>query len=200
MLALLVLGWWSARLFNAPPHMGVSLVSLASFLPQHPEEQVGVFEHVAQVFDGHASWVALSADDSQLGVAPHTVGTQPHLLLLRLTVTQSRFSHVVSQTDLAIVPGQSASLTLPFQGGRTLHYRIAVSGEDQPRLTLWAQLEAQGGERTLAAMSTQLNLQPGQVSFPGQLLADGAGYQLSVGFREASPRKPRPRNLRKGAS
>jgi len=147
-------------------------------------EQVQVFEQVSQVFDRRATWVAVSDTDSEIGLTAVPPTTDGRVLLLRLTMTRNGRS--ISQSDLVIVPGQSAELALPFEGGQQLHYRIGTTDTKPTLLSIWVDLAAPGkSDETLAALATTLSPRMGESLPAGRLVTSGGGYELSVGFYES---------------
>ena len=105
------------------------------------------------------------------------------LLLVRLTMSQGGQER--SRTDLIIVPGEDASLDVPFGTGQVLHYSIATPAGEGRRLSLWAEVRApQDAGETLAALATSLKPLPGQVFNAGRLVTSSGGYNLEICCQE----------------
>ncbi|MGD0900060.1 MAG: hypothetical protein ABR915_19675 [Thermoguttaceae bacterium] len=146
------------------------------------EREVGVFRNVSETFEGRTSWVAMGDQAADLGLmrAP-----SPHrrVLLLRLMVSEG--DQTRSRMDLVIVPGQDASLDVPFEHGLLLRYHIATTAERACRLSLWAEVRTPNGDgETLAALATQLRPVPGQLLSAGRLVTSSGGYNLEISFQE----------------
>ena len=157
-------------------------------LPSNDEQdQARLFQQVSSVFDGKASWLALTDEDPQLGLTAEPLLDATHLLMLRLTVTRSET--IVSQVNMAILPGQSAELDVPFHNGQRLIYNINTSDEMTSTLSIWAQLDDGSGDcRTLAALMTQLRAVADSGHIQGQLSSRRGGYEFKVDFsQEAIP-------------
>jgi hypothetical protein len=147
-------------------------------------ERVQVFRGVSEVFDGQTSWVLVGDQEPELGLAPAALAPQRRVLLLRLTV--SRDGDVLSQADLVIVPGQTAQLRVPFEHGQELHYRVGTSSEQPTRLSLWVDVRSgEGVGKTLAALATELRVEPGEVFAAGQFVTASGGYEVTAAFSEA---------------
>ncbi len=159
-----------------PPH--------ARFAAADVTRHMRAFEEVSQVFDGRASWVMLSDDATDMGLAPQPLdGQRPHLLLLRLTML--RENQIVSETDLAIVAGQSANLTVPIPHGRTLRYQIDTTRDQPTRLNLWVEVQTPAGGQALAALATEMRAEPGRKVSAGRLTTAGGVFELQVDFAQA---------------
>lgn len=100
--------------------------------PAHPSSAPSVFTHndihtavqtfrqVSQVFENQASWVLLSESKGDgVGVGHTSVRPDQPILLLRLVMFNDK--SVVTSSDLVIIPGQPADLTLPVRDGKQLH-------------------------------------------------------------------------------
>jgi hypothetical protein len=146
------------------------------------EREVSVFNNVSATFDGRTSWVATGDGAAELGLMP--APSQPRkVLLLRLMVSEGE--NLRSRTDLVIVPGQDASLDVPFQHGLVLHYYIATVADRDCRLSVWAEVRRPNGDgATLAALATQLKPVPGQLLSAGRLVTASGGYNLEIAFQE----------------
>jgi hypothetical protein len=166
----------SVRQPDAPTH----------FRPQEIVHDVSAFGQISKVFDGRASWMLVSDEASDVGLLPHDVAEARKVLLLRLRVT--RGSAVLSNADLLVIPGQSANLTVPLKGGHSLHYRIGTSTDEPTRLSVSLELATPNGNEPLAALSTNLQVEPGQTITAGQLATSAGEYQLKISFaREDLP-------------
>ena len=155
-----------------------------AFAPAQLNHEVKAFDQVSKVFDGHASWMLVSNDASDVGIASHPVSaTARHVLLLRLTVT--RGGQIASDADVLVIPGQTANLNVPLSEGNSLHYRIGTSTGEPTRLGILLELNTSHGGEPLAALSTQLQMQPGQKLTAGQLATSAGDYELKIGFARA---------------
>jgi|GEM_PF-2325956 len=149
------------------------------------DHQLAVFREVSEAFDHRAAWVALSDEGSDIGLAPAPPATS-RIVLLRLAM--SRDGRIVSQADMAIVPGQQAELTTPLEADLKLRYRITASRQTPSQLGIWAQLDnARGTDagETIAALATRLYPQPGRNLPAGRLATSSGGYDLIVSYAEA---------------
>ena len=177
---------------EAPPNVRQVVNTVPSRIapPDEEQDQARLFQQVSSVFDGQASWLALTDEDSQLGLTAEPVMDATHLLLLRLTVTRS--GDVVSQVDVAILPGQSAELDVPFNNGQRLIYNIDTSADTTSTLSVWAQLDDGSGDcRTLAALMTQLRAVADSGRVEGQLSSRRGTYEFKVDFSQEAIQGPR---------
>jgi predicted anti-sigma-YlaC factor YlaD len=146
------------------------------------ERDVQVFTNVSEAFQGRTSWVAMGDHAAELGLMP-TTGRGHKVLLLRLVMTQG--DQPRSKVDLVIVPGQDASLNVPFEAGQVLGYHIATTAGANRRLSLWAELRTPNGNgETLAALATQFQPVPGQSLSAGRMVTSSGGYNLEISFQE----------------
>jgi hypothetical protein len=156
-----------------------------AFATHEIRDDVSVFHQVADVFDQRASWVLLSDQTSDVGLGRDPTQCEDRLLLLRLLL--SRGTQVVSSADLVIVPGEGADLTVPVENGLRLCYRITAGGQPQTHLSIWAELQnAAGTGRTLAALATDLPVEPGQTLRAGEMVTTTGNYVLKVAYTQAS--------------
>ncbi|MHB1156073.1 MAG: hypothetical protein ACYC26_04460 [Phycisphaerales bacterium] len=186
-------GWMMFMLKNGGPlpvalDMGGKLA-----LSEHDVAQtLAVFSRVTDTLDGKASWLVVSKNNADVGLSADEPGASRHLLLLRLSLLED--GRTVSQADVVIVAGQSATVTLPMDDGRQVRYEIGTTRtktSGATRLSLWAQLQqrdAVDGE-ALAALATQLQPRAGQVLSAGEMVIHNDRYELRVSFGE-SPVKP----------
>jgi hypothetical protein len=150
---------------------------------------VEAFQKVTDVYDGRAGWMMVSKDDSDVGIAPAPVTPGKKVLLLRLDLWHGR--DLVSDSDLLVLAGQTADLTVPLENDQSLHYRVSTAGEpaaevEAPEhLNLMLELKTPSGHRPLAALSTTLQLQPGQKVTAGRLTTSAGEYELKIEFKEA---------------
>ncbi len=152
---------------------------------------VQVFENVAEMFEGQTSWVALGDRRSELGLMPPPASKHRKLLLVRLAMSQGGQER--SRTDLVIVPGEDASLDVPFGAGQVLHYSIATPARQDRRLSLWAEVRSpQDDGETLAALATSLKPLPGQVFNAGRLVTSTGGYNLEICCQEKDCTRAKP--------
>jgi hypothetical protein len=155
---------------NQPPH----------FQPQEIVHDVTAFDRVSKFYDGRASWMFVSNDASDVGVANQMLGGANKVLLLRLTMCQG--TEIASEADLLIIPGQKADLTVPIKGGHSLHYRIGTSTDEPTRLSLSLEVDTPTASQPVAALSTNLRMEPGQNVTAGQLANSAGEYQLKIAF------------------
>ncbi len=150
-----------------------------AFSPSEINSRVSAFRQIADVFDQRTSWVALTKGASDLGLAADPSSQPGELMLLRLALV--RGSSVVSQTDVVIVPGQDAELTLPLEGGESVRYLLATSAEDPARLNIYAELRGRHRpDQALAAVGSDLRVRPGEVCAAGQMLTQQGEYGVAV--------------------
>lgn len=147
-----------------------------------------LFESVSRVFDGRASWVALTDHDSEVGLSA-SVPTSDRLLMLRLTL--ARDGRATATADLAIVPGQSAQWSLPAHDGERVRFRIHADAHRPAMLSILAEIEPGNGEPgeqhvQEAALTALLRTEPEQVLAAGELKTKGGRYELTVRFAEVS--------------
>lgn len=163
-----------------------------AFEPPQLSHEVNAFDQVSKVFDGRASWMLVSNGASDVGVAPHPVAAASRdVLLLRLTMT--RGGQVASEADVLVVPGQTANLTVPLHadggdaggGAHSLHYRIGTSADEPTRLAVWLDINTPQGGQPLAALATNLQVEPGRKVTAGQLATSAGDYELTIGFARA---------------
>lgn len=155
--------------------------SSATIPPQEVARSVDEFRKVSKkAFDGQASWMLVSQNDSDVGVASTPLPPKKKVLLLRLLLRRGNQS--VSQSDLVVIAGQKADLTLPLSSGQSLHYRIGTSTEEPTPLTLWLELNTPKGKEPLAALATTLQLHPDQSVTAGKLTTSAGEYELRVEF------------------
>lgn len=180
---------------------------LASLTPSAEDaaRQARAFDQLSEVFDRKAGWLMTSSGGaSDIGLASDTVPAGEKLLMLRLTLLHA--GEVASNADVVIVPGQSADLSLPMADGRALKYHIGTSAGEPTELTLWLEVQtpagSAGGEaargNTLAALSTNLRVRPGERVAAGELATTAGRYELKVGFTQAQSASP-PAGKRGGA-
>ena len=163
----------------------VAQSSPAPFTPQEVSQHARAFDAVSEAFDRRASWVLLANNTSDVGLADSDSPVHAaRLLLLRLTMTSG--NQTISSSDLMILPGQTASLTVPLADGRSLHYEIGTSTGEPTHLSLWAELQTAHGGEAVGALATQLRLQPGQKTSAGELVTTSGAYRLKIGFSQAN--------------
>jgi hypothetical protein len=185
-LLLALVGYNLVNMRGSPerPEIRASALAGLQFTPAEIRNNVSAFEEVADVFDRRASWLMLSQHASDLGLGTDPSEAHQHMLLFRLTLAHADV--VISSADLIIIPGQTAAVTVPCAGGRQLRYHVATSSERPTRLTLWAELQTVSGEgETLAALATDLHIEPGQVFDAGEMVTSTGGYELQVSFSDA---------------
>jgi hypothetical protein len=158
------------------------------FTPEEVVHNVKAFDEVSQAFDRRASWVMFAKDTSDVGLSDQPVAQQEPKRLLLLRLTMSRGGDVISSSDLMIVAGQTASLTVPLTQGQSLRYEIGTTIGKPPRLSLWAELRTPRGDvgETIGALATQLQLEPNQKISAGEFVTSSGAYRLKIAFSEAS--------------
>jgi hypothetical protein len=182
LLAFLGGRFWD-RLSESPIRTIVNVED--QFSPRDVSEQVAVFHHVSEVFDGKASWVVQAKGTTDVGVVSESMKATRELLLLRLAM--SRKGRTVSKADLVIVPGQAAKLSVPFENGQNLNYRISTSIGEPTGLRIWAELEQRPGQsgEVVAALATTLQIKPGEIRSAGQMVTSSGENELTVAFSKA---------------
>jgi len=160
------------------------------FEPHEISQAVSAFDQVSKVFDGRASWMLVSHESSDVGVVTQPVDSSRKVLLLRLTVTHG--GQLASDADLLVIPGQTANLTVPMQGGQSLKYRIGTSADEPTRLTVWLEVSTPHGGEALGALSTNLDMDPGQKVTAGQLATTAGEYELKIAFARAALPEGKP--------
>ncbi|MGD8453804.1 MAG: hypothetical protein PVJ57_18475 [Phycisphaerae bacterium] len=180
-LLLGVLLGWQAVPRSAAPMLSNEAPPTATlaFSPAEIDNRVATFRQVAGVFDDRASWVAIAPGASDLGLAAEPDKAPDNLMLLRLALL--RGNAVVSQTDMVIVPGHSAELTLPLDDGENVRYLLATSADDPAHLSIYAEfLGRQDQGEALGAVGSDLCIRPGEVCAAGQVLTRQGEYALAV--------------------
>jgi hypothetical protein len=165
---------------------------LASLTPSATDaaRQADAFERVSEVFDHKASWLMTSGGGaSDVGLATESAPAGRSLLMLRLAVLHG--GALASEADVVIVPGQSATLTLPTNDGGVLKYRIGTSAGEPTALTLWLEVRPPHGGEALAALATNLLVRPGARVAAGELATTAGKYELKVGFTTTRSGPPR---------
>ncbi len=167
---------------HTPQPVPLAVVPAIQFTRADIDREVQVFRNVSEMFDGRTSWVALADQSADMGLMPMPAVPQRKVLLLRLVM--SRGMEPRSNIDLVIVPGEEASLEVPFQAGQVLHYQIATTAGKDQRLSLWAEVRTPNDGETLAALATSLRPLPGQVLSAGRLVTASGGYNLEIASQE----------------
>jgi anti-sigma factor RsiW len=148
------------------------------------DRQVKAFDEVSGVFDRHATWLLVGDNTSDMGVSNSDIGPQRQILLLRLTMVRS--GAIISNADLAILPGQQANLTVPVNSETSLRYHIEASQQEPTRLTLSTQLTTPHHSQVLAALETTLNVEPGQRLSAGNMVTSNGEFNLEIAFGRAN--------------
>jgi hypothetical protein len=154
------------------------------FAPSDLNHEVNAFHQISRDYDGKAGWMLVSKDASDVGLSDKDVAAGGQVLVLRLSVTSD--GNEISTADVLVVPGQTADLTVPLEGENGLHYRIGTSTDEPTRLTLMLELRKPTGAEPLAALSTNLRMQPGQKRTAGELCTSSNRYVFKVGFAKAA--------------
>jgi hypothetical protein len=178
---LAVMGFEIGRRSSSRPQAVAAQID--RFNPSDLNTNVKAFQQVSQVFDGHASWLLVSHQASDVGIASGQVATMGRVLLLHLSV--SRGGVAVSDADLLIVPGQTADLRVPLEADQSLHYRISASTDLPTHLAIWLEAVGSHSQQTLGALATTLQAEPGEKMNAGELTTSAGSYQLRIGFAEA---------------
>jgi hypothetical protein len=154
------------------------------FTEQDASAHAAAFRQVTDVFGGRAQWVMVSDRASDVGVAQRSLGPTRDIFLVRLALTHD--GRPAATSDVAIIPGQSADLRVPLEGGQSVRYRIGTTDAAQSRLAIWAELTGANGEaEPIAALTTQLKVAPGQSTRAGEMNTVSGPYRLSVAFAQA---------------
>jgi len=192
-LAIAMGGYFAGR---RPPQLVASIQTPNGRISEADvSERARAFTKVSKAFDNRAGWMLVSNSDSDVGLDAEPSAASG-MLLLRLTVTRHQavagaapvFQEIVSSADLAILPGRSARVSLPFPQDRVLSYEIEVGSGSPTHLGLTAELLPGPGAsvgKPLAALSTSLDLRPGGSASAGSFVTGAAGYDITVGFATA---------------
>jgi hypothetical protein len=186
--------FWAGRQTVTPPPVATIPVptepAMASLSPSEVSHEVRAFRQVSKVYDGHAGWMMVSQDNSDVGVVSGPVSQSKHVLVLRLDLWQGK--ELVSNSDLLVLAGQKADLTVPLQNGQSLHYRIGTSTDEPTQLTVWLELKTPQGGEPLAALATNLQMRRGQKVTAGKFATSAGEYELKIDFasRDLTENKP----------
>ncbi len=176
-----------------PTVAGVLPPSAAPLTTTDIATAVKTFERVSEVFDRRASWVMLSDGASDVGMGPSVTSADQPVLLLRMTLLRDDVvSHghpsILTKSDLVIIPGQPADLTIPLRDGQSFHYHISTSVQTPTRLGISAELHGSDQE-LIAALATRLTLAEDANLTAGKLASNAGEYRLQVAFaRSVLPR------------
>ena len=141
------------------------------------------FATVAHEFEGRATWVMLSPQDNDLGLSPQPVAATD-LLILQLNL--SRGPTTISQIQLAIVPGETARVSVPSTTGEYIDYVISTDARDLHHIGLSM---AVAGSKTLpdgadlGTMATSVTIGYGHHTQAGQILTREGTYDLSLSLQ-----------------
>lgn len=192
---LLLAGAWQLGWFvpptatHAPSSASRDLQQLA-FAPEDVAGAVSLFDEMAGFLGQRPQWVLVSDDVSDVGVGDQPAPSAAPLLLLRLAL--SRDGRIVSTSDVAIIPGQTAAMTVPLAGGGQVHYRLAATAGSPARLQFATEVYGAGGSaQSLGTLQTDLALTPDVVMPAGELMTTGGRYSVKIVFAQASPAKER---------
>jgi hypothetical protein len=100
-----------------------------------------------------------------------------------LTLTHG--PEVTSKADLLIIPGQTASFTVPGHYGPDLHYRVSTSATNPSQIAVSLELTVPTISEPLAGMATNLQLQSGEKLTAGRLVTAYGQYDLNISFAYA---------------
>lgn len=151
---------------------------------------LAAFKTVSKVLDGRANWVMLTNGGSGVDVSPEPVDPPGKVLCLRLSMSRQGID--VSDTDLMILPGRHADLTVPIAQEQSLHYAVETSKEEPTRLRLRLEIRTPRGNEVLAALATNVQMKPGDRLSAGQLATTAGEYELKISFAEARLGAERP--------
>jgi len=155
-----------------------------AFYPQSDvAHEAKAFHEVSDVFEHRTAWLLVGDNTSDVGLSDHAISDPQKILLLRLTMLRS--GTTLSSADLAIVPGQSASLTVPGDRNTSVRYRITTSDELPTRLTISTELATPRGTEVLAALATTLRIESGQRLSAGNMVTSSGDYELQIAFARA---------------
>jgi hypothetical protein len=152
------------------------------FSQQDIAQHVKAFDEMSNIFERRAAWLLVDGNTSDMGVSASPID-KGQILLLRLTMLKS--GTIVSSADLAIIPGQTASLNVPINQNAGLHYRISASDDQPTRLTISTQLTTAHETDVLAALATTLEIEPGRKLTAGNMVTNNGDYELQIDFGRA---------------
>ena len=152
--------------------------------------EVRAFRQVSNVYDGHAGWMMVSQNDSDVGVVSEPVSQSKRVLVLRLDLWHGK--ELVSNSDLLVLAGQKADLTVPLETGQSLHYRIGTSADEPTQLTVWLELKTPEGGEPLAALATNLQMRRGQKVTAGKFATSAGEYELKIDFASTDRAENKP--------
>lgn len=170
-----------------PPSTEPALMPISAGEMSH---EVRAFRQVCQVYDGNAGWMMVSQNNSDVGMISEPVSPTRRVLVLRLGLWHGR--ELVSNSDLLVLAGQKADLTVPLALGQSLHYRIGTSTDEPTQLSLWLELKTPQGGQPLAALSTTLQMRRGQRLTAGKLATSAGEYELKIEFAGAEVGDSKP--------
>jgi hypothetical protein len=164
-------------------------VRLTTLTPPEVSRAARKFRQVSQIgYEGRAGWMLVSGTESSVGIIPRGAPLTNKVLFLRLMLR--RGSDVVSDSDLMVRAGQKADLSVPMRDGQSLRYRVGTSLNDPTHLALWLDLNSPGGSEPLAALGTNLQVEPGRMVTAGKLATSAGQYELNIEFASADEDKP----------
>lgn len=182
--ALFLAAVWLGRLTasrNQAPHgpLGGTAPSGLEFTAEEVIENLTAFKQIVRMFDGRASWLMVSDEASDLGLAADPGSSSADPLMIRLAIVDDQ--GIRSSTDLIIIPGQDASLIVPFEGDRQLQYHISTTADDERRLTVWFEVFRPHETREMeAALAVVLSIRPGEMRSAGCVVTPSGDYGLNV--------------------
>lgn len=182
--ALLLAAVWLGRLTasrNQAPDgpLGGTAPSGLVFTASEVIENLAAFQQIAQMFDGRASWLMVSDEASDLGLAADPGSSSARPLMIRLAIVDEQ--GIKSRTDLTIIPGQDATVTVPFEGERRLRYHISTTADDEQRLTVWFEVLGPHETRQMeAVLAAAFDIRPGELRSVGRVVTPSGGYGLNV--------------------
>jgi hypothetical protein len=145
-------------------------------------ERAKMFREVDGVLDRRLAWVAEARGHSEVGL--RSSDERPtRLIVLRLELDPGNAGEP-ALADLAIVPGEAATLELPLADGKRIRYHVATSAGTPARISLWAELALPQGGGALAELATTLPETASGAVQAGTLLTPAGRYQLGISRRE----------------
>lgn len=153
--------------------------------------RVALFRQVAEVIDGRIGWVALTPNDTELGVSREPITRQHKVLLLRLMLDHNR--QPASSTDLVMLSGESATVTVPLGGTRSVRYHVTAAGNGTNHVSLSAEVcDDARRDRPDAILATHLAPVDGEVIRAGTLRTSEGDYRLAMAFANRNDARTTP--------
>jgi hypothetical protein len=145
---------------------------------------MALFRKVSEVADGQVGWVAVASNTAELGVSTEPLPPQEKVFLLRLVLSRGDDKAPVD-TNLVMVPGQTAVMTLPLEGGKHIRYRIKANENRGHEVSLVAKVQdAAHPQQAAAILATHLSPANGEVIRAGTLQTSDGCYELAMAFAD----------------